>query len=199
MVKGQFIAFDPRMSGFLPMHLGMLVHPGRTLGVSAAMGAPSYSPGWPLPELIKHAERCGVPAEDMGRLFTRDSFNPGRLARHGEDFFGLFNMLGQCHRLYISRFYSMQTLASLYSAVTGIKTTAADLKSASSRVWNAWRGLNAAAGYTRRDDLPPDVWFKPLKSPDREYRLYDYFLKQELSRGDVLKYLDDYYDERESG
>jgi aldehyde:ferredoxin oxidoreductase len=187
------------MSGFLPMHLGMLVHPGRTLGVSAAMGAPSYSPGWPLHELIKHAERCGVPAEDMGRLFTRDSFNPGRLTKHGEDFFGLFNMLGQCHRLYISRFYSMQTLASLYSAVTGVKTTTADLKSASSRVWNAWRGLNAAAGYTRQDDLPPDVWFKPLKSPDREYRLYDYFLKQELSRDDILKYLDDYYDEREAG
>ena len=199
VVKGQFIAFDPRMSGFLPMHLGMLVHPGRTLGVSAAMGAPSYSPGWPLHELIKHAERCGVPAEDMARLFTRDSFNPGRLARHGEDFFGLFNMLGQCHRLYISRFYSMQTLASLYSAVTGIRASAADLKSASSRMWNAWRGLNAAAGYTRRDDLPPDVWFKPLKSPDREYRLYDYFLKQELSRDDILKYLDDYYDEREAG
>ena len=199
VVKGQFIAFDPRMSGFLPMHLGMLVHPGRTLGVSAAMGAPSYSPGWPLPELVKHAERCGVPAQDMGRLFTSDSFNLGRLAKHGEDFFGLFNMLGQCHRLYISRFYSMQTLASLYSAVTGINASAADLKSASARMWNAWRGLNAAAGYTHRDDLPPDVWFKPLKSPVQEYRLYDYFLKRELSRGDIEGYLEEYYAEREAG
>ncbi len=199
VIKGQFIAFDPRMSGFLPMHLGMLVHPGRTLGVSAAMGAPSYSPGWPLPELVKHAERCGVPAQDMSRLFTSDSFNLGRLAKHGEDFFGLFNMLGQCHRLYISRFYSMQTLASLYSAVTGISASAADLKSASARMWNAWRGLNAAAGYTHRDDLPPDVWFKPLKSPAQEYRLYDYFLKRELSRGDIENYLDEYYAEREAG
>ena len=199
VVKGQFIAFDPRMSGFLPMHLGMLVHPGRTLGVAAAMGAPSYSPGWPIHELVKHAERCGVPAEDMGRLFTRDSFNPGRLAKHGEDFFGLFNMLGQCHRLYISRFYSMQTLASLYSAVTGIRASAADLKSASTRMWNAWRGLNASAGYTHRDDLPPAVWFKPLKSPAQEYRLYDYFLKSELSRGDVESYLEEYYAERAEG
>ena len=199
VVKGQFIAFDPRMSGFLPMHLGMLVHPGRTLGVSAAMGAPSYSPGWPLHELARHAERCGVPAEDMGRLFTGDSFNLGRLAKHGEDFFGLFNMLGQCHRLYISRFYSMQTLASLFSAVTGIRASAADLKAASTRMWNAWRGLNTAAGYTHRDDLPPAVWFKPLKSPAQEYRLYDYFLKRELTRGDVESYLDEYYAEREAG
>ncbi|MCX6001184.1 MAG: hypothetical protein NTY79_01405 [Chloroflexi bacterium] len=199
VVKGQFIAFDPRVSGFLPMHLGMLVHPGRTLGVSAAMGAPSYSPGWPLPELVKHAERCGVPAQDIGRLFTSDSFNLGRLAKHGEDFFGLFNMLGQCHRLYISRFYSMHTLASLYSAVTGISASAADLKSASARMWNAWRGLNVAAGYTHGDDLPPDVWFKPLKSPAQEYHLYDYFLKRELSRGDIENYLDEYYAEREAG
>jgi len=196
VVKGQFIAFDPRMSGFLPMHLGMLVHPGRTLGVSAAMGAPSYSPGWPINEMMKQAERCGVPAADMGRLFTRDSFNLGRLARHGEDFFGLFNMLGQCHRLYISRFYSMETLAGLYSAVTGIKATADDLKQASNRTWNAWRDLNASAGYTSKDDQPPDIWFKPLKGPAQEYRLHDYFLKRELTKGDIAGYLDEYYDER---
>ena len=83
VVKGQFIAFDPRMSGFLPMHLGMLVHPGRTLGVAPAMGAPSYSPGWPLADLKKQAERCGVSPPDINRLFSNDSFNLGRLAKHG--------------------------------------------------------------------------------------------------------------------
>ena len=121
VIKGQFIAFDPRMTGFLPMHFGMMVHPGRTLGVSAAMGAPSYSPGWPIGEMKKQAGRCGVSTADIERLFTGNSFNLGRLTRHAEDFFGVFNMLGQCHRLYISRFYSMDTLADLYSAVTGIQ------------------------------------------------------------------------------
>jgi aldehyde:ferredoxin oxidoreductase len=197
VVKGQFIAFDPRMSGFLPMHLGMLVHPGRTLGVAAAMGAPSYSPGWPLADIRKQAERCGVNQSDMGRLFTADSFNLGRLARHGEDFFGLFNMLGLCHRLYISRFYSLQTLAELYSAVTGIETTAIDLKRAGARMWDTWLELNRQAGYTHLDDQPPHIWFKPLKSPGHEYKLYDYGLKSELSRGDITGYLDEYYSERE--
>jgi len=197
VVKGQFIAFDPRMSGFLPMHLGMLVHPGRTLGVAAAMGAPSYSPGWPLADIRKQAERCGVPPSDMERLFTADSFNLGRLARHGEDFFGLFNMLGLCHRLYISRFYSLQTLAELYSAITGIETTAIELKRAGARMWDTWLELNRRAGYTHRDDEPPRVWFKPLKSPNHEYRLHDYNLKNELSRGDITDYLGEYYSERE--
>jgi aldehyde:ferredoxin oxidoreductase len=90
----------------------------------------------------------------------------------------------------------MQTLASLYSAVTGIGATAADLKTASNRMWNAWRDLNASAGFTSKDDQPPDIWFKPLKGPAQEYRLYDYFLKRELSRGDAKNYLDEYYDER---
>jgi len=197
VVKGQFIAFDPRMSGFLPMHLSMLVYPGRTLGVGAAMGAPSYSPGWPLANIRKQAERCGVPQADMERLFTADSFNLGRLVKHGEDFFGLFNMLGQCHRLYISRFYSLQILAELYSAVTGIETTAMELKRASARMWDTWLDLNRQAGYTQRDNEPPHIWFKPLKSPNHEYRLYDYNLKHELSRGDITDYLGEYYSERE--
>ncbi len=197
VVKGQFIAFDPRMSGFLPMHLGMLVHPGRTLGVAPAMGAPSYSPGWPLPDLKKQADRCGVPPPDINRLFSNDSFNLGRLAKHGEDFFGLFNMLGLCHRLYISRFYSLQTLADLYSAITGIDKKPAELKKASSNMWDTWVDLNRRAGFTRRDDEPPHIWFKPLKSPAHEYTLYDYSLKNPLSRGDIMSYLDEYYSERE--
>jgi len=197
VVKGQFIAFDPRMSGFLPMHLGMLLHPGRTLGVAAAMGAPSYSPGWPLADMRKQAQRCGVPPADMERLFTPGSFNMGRLVKHSEDFFGLFNMLGQCHRLYISRFYSIQTLAELYSAITGIETTPIELKRASARMWDTWLDLNRQTGFTHRDDEPPHIWFKPLKSPDHEYTLYDYNLKNQLSRGDVLGYLDEYYSERE--
>jgi len=197
VVKGQFIAFDPRMSGFLPMHLGMLVHPGRTLGVSAAMGAPSYSPGRPLADMRKQAARCGVQPQDMQRLFTADTFNMGGLVRHGEDFFGLFNMLGLCHRLYISRFYSLDTLAELYSAVTGIETGGVELKRASARMWDTWHTLNSQAGFTRRDDEPPRIWFKPLKSPGHEYSLHDYNLRNELSRGDITGYLDEYYSERE--
>ena len=196
VIKGQFAIFDPRVTGFLPMHLGMMLHPGRTLGVAAAMGAPSYTPAWPIAEIRKQAERCGVPAGDIESLFTDSEINMGRMTKHGEDFFGLFNMLGQCHRLYISRFYSMNTLAELYSAVTGIKATPGDLKQASANAWTEWRKLNANAGFTRADDYPPDVWFKPLKGPKQDYTLHDYFLKRPLERGEIMDYLDEYYDER---
>ncbi|MBM3166911.1 MAG: hypothetical protein FJZ94_05665, partial [Chloroflexi bacterium] len=39
------------------------------------------------------------------------------------------------------------------------------------------------------------IWFQPLKAPDKEYTLKDYFLKKELTRQDVDGMLDDYYDE----
>jgi len=196
VIKGQFVIFDPRVSGFGPMQFEMLVYPGRPLGVAAAMGAPSYSPGWPIKELVRQAERCGVPDEAIGRIFTDNSFNVGRLAKHGEDFFNLFDMFGQCHRLYISRFYSMEILAELYSAVTGIEVTPTDLKAASERVWNLWKMLNYRAGFDRKDDEPPEIWFQPLKGEDKEYNLKDYFFAAPLAREDVDRLLDDYYDER---
>jgi len=195
-IKGQFVIFDPRIMGLGPMQFEAMVFPGRTLNVAAGMGAATYSPGWPIRELRRQADRCGVPEEAIERIFTDDSFNVGRLAKHGEDFFNLFNMFGQCHRLYISRFYSMQILADLYSAVTGIEATPTDLKLASERVWNLWKLLNYRAGFDRKDDQPPEIWFEPLKGPDKEYHLTDYFLTTPLTRKDVNGFLDDYYDER---
>lgn len=196
VVKGQFIIFDPRVTGLGPMQFDSLVYPGRSLGVAGAMGAPTYSPGWPIKDLLRQAGRCGVPEEAVGRIFTNDSFNAGRLAKHGEDFFNLFNMLGQCHRLYISRFYSMEVLADLYSAVTGVETTPADLKLASERTWNLWKLINYRAGFDRKDDEPPEIWFHPLKEDGKEHHLTDYFRTTPLAREDVEKLLDDYYDER---
>jgi len=196
VIKGQFVIFDPRVSRLGPMQFEMMVYPGRALGVAAAMGAPSYSPGWPMKELLKQAERCGVPQEAIGRIFGGDSFNVGRLSKHGEDFFNLFNMFGQCHRLYISRFYSFKILAELYTAVTGIEVTPGELKQASERVWNLWKLLNCKAGFDRKDDEPPEIWFKPLRGVGKEYHLKDYFGTTTLTKRDVERLLDDYYDER---
>lgn len=196
VMKGQFSFFDPRLAGLGPMQFEQLVYPGRSLGVAAGMGAATYSPGWPIKELVRQAERCGVPEEAIARIFTENSFNVGRLAKHGEDFFCLFNMLGQCHRLYISRFYSMKIIAELYSAVTGIETTPADLKLAAERAWNVWKLINYRAGFTRKDDEPPEIWFQPLKGVDKDYTIMDYFGAIPLTMEDVDRCLDDYYDEK---
>ena len=196
VMKGQFISFDPRIWGLGPMQFAQLVHPSRAFGVSGAMGAPSYSPGWPMSDLLTQAERCGVPDEATKRIFSSSSFNVGRLTKHGEDFFCLFNILGLCHRLYISRFYSLKILAELYSDLTGIEVTPSDLKMASERVWNLWKLINCRAGFDRKDDEPPQIWFQPLKEEGKNNYLMDYFQTTTFTKEDVAGFLDDYYDER---
>ncbi len=64
------------------------------------------------------------------------------------------------------------------------------------RAWNLWKVVNCRAGFDRKDDEPPDIWFKPLKGADREHPLVDYFRAATLTREDVDRLLDDYYDER---
>lgn len=90
----------------------------------------------------------------------------------------------------------MEVLADLYSAVTGVETTPADLKLASERTWNLWKLINYRAGFDRKDDEPPEIWFHPLKEDGKEHHLTDYFRTTPLAREDVEKLLDDYYDER---
>jgi len=196
VVKGQFILFDPRLRQLGPMQFEQLVYPGRPLSHGGMMGSATNSPNSPIYQIVEEAEHCGVPQEAMDRIFTSNSFNVGRLTRHGEDYFGLFNMLGLCHMSYISRFYNMKTLAELYSVVTGIDASPDDLKLASERVWNLWRVLNYRAGFNRRDDEPPGIWFQPLKGVDREHYLEDYYGTDRLTKEDVAGYLDDYYGER---
>ena len=65
--------------------------------------------------------------------------------------------------------YSLNTLTELYSAVTGIEVTSADLKIASERVWNLWKLINYRAGFDRKDDEPPEIWFQPLKGVNKDY------------------------------
>jgi len=57
--------------------------------------------------------------------------------------------------------------------------------------------LNVRAGFTRDADKPPQVWFSPLKSDDREYMLSDYYQTTRLTDNDIDRLLDDYYDERD--
>jgi len=46
------------------------------------------------------------------------------------------------------------------------------------------------------EDEPPSVWFKPLPTPEGERVMKDYYMMKRLTRDDLHRLLDDYYDER---
>jgi len=193
-IKGCSPYIDPRIDSFNTMAFAQLVHPGRPHYACGGIGI--YMPERPIGLFVRHAGRIGVPDEAIRRIFGPASFNVGRLTKHAEDWFSLFNCLGLCHRVYISRFHSIEGAVEFYSAITGIETTAAELLKAAERAWNMSRLLNVRAGFGRKDDTPPKGWFTPPAAGDREYPLRNYFGAASFTRKDVERVLDDYYDER---
>jgi aldehyde:ferredoxin oxidoreductase len=66
----------------------------------------------------------------------------------------------------------------------------------SERAWTIGKLLNVRESFDRKDDRAPEAWFKPLVQEGKEYYLTDYYKTATLTREDIERFLDDYYDER---
>jgi aldehyde:ferredoxin oxidoreductase len=62
--------------------------------------------------------------------------------------------------------------------------------------WTIGKLLNVREGFDCKDDKAPEAWFKPLVREGKEYRITDYDGAHTLTREDIERFLDDYYDER---
>ena len=62
--------------------------------------------------------------------------------------------------------------------------------------WTIEKLLNAREGFNRRHDHVPEAWFQPLVRAGEEHRITDYERTTDLTRKDLERFLDDYYDER---
>ena len=193
-IKGCTPFIDPRVDSLNTMALAQLVHPGRANYACGGTGI--YMPDRPIEQFVHHARRMGMKEEDIGRIFHEDEFNVGRLTVHGENWYSLFNAFGQCHRLYIHRFHSMEYFRDFFAAVTGIEKSASELYQDGERIWNLYKMLNTKIGFDRKDDEPPSAWFDPLKMGDKEIPLMDYYRRKEITPKDLDEVLDEYYMER---
>jgi len=194
-VKGRTMVTDARGIGLGTMQLTQVLDPrGAHVG---AGGGIAYFPGRPPSDFVRHGDRLGVPDEAVERIVTSDSVNVGRWLRYSHDMFSLFDCLGMCMRAPIARFYHVNTFAELYTALTGIPTSAPELMKVGERCWNLHKALNVRAGSKEEDLRPPKMWFTPLKGPKgEEYPLMDYYGTRALTEEDVDGLIEDYYDER---
>ncbi len=197
-IKGYSRMLDPRMYGLGTMQFSQVVNPRGSGAVQGGMGAASYNLAWPVEKWVKAAKGIvELPDDVVERIFTPDSFNVARLTKHNEDWFSVMNCLGLCYRLYIYRFYNIRTIGDLYCAVTGIDISPARLLNAGEKAWNLYKLLNVRAGYSRKDDMPPEAWFTPVKERGGpEYFLTDYYRRKIITKEDFERLLDDYYEER---
>jgi len=159
--------------------------------------SPAFAPGRTPEHIAKYCRRLLVAEEAINRIcYSPTEFNIARLIKYAEDWYSVYSLLGICVRQPVMMSYDPQAAAQLYTSATGIDITPEELSKAGERAWNILKAANVREGFTRKDDRFPDKFFEPLKSGDKEIRLMNYSRTKELTRGDVKKMFDDYYDER---
>jgi aldehyde:ferredoxin oxidoreductase len=149
-------------------------------------------PNQPMERIKEWCQGIAMPPEDIDRIFSKDSFNIGRLTKHVEDAESVYWAMGTCVTWSsgIPQIYSLRTLAELYTMVTGIEVTADELKRKGERIWNLGKLLNTREGIDRNDDKLPGLWANAMA----EGHLKDYFGRS-VTRGEFETILDDYYGE----
>ncbi len=68
---------------------------------------------------------------------------------------------------YAGNIPTIGSITDLYSALTGIEITPAQLMKAAERSWSVSKHLKVRAGFGKRDDQLPGIWFKPLIREER--------------------------------
>ncbi|MBU2548574.1 MAG: hypothetical protein KKB20_09210 [Proteobacteria bacterium] len=193
-IKGCSPFIDPRPDSMNTMAFAQLVHPGRSNYACGGVGI--YMQARPVEQFVHHARRTGLAEDRMDHIFSPDGFNVPRLTKHAEDWYSLFNALGQCHRLYIHRFHAMEYFLDFLAAITGEELDGPGLLERGERIWNLQKLLNTRMGFTREHDAPPEAWFTPVEIMGHRAVLKDYYGRTEITRADVEDMLDDYYAER---
>jgi aldehyde:ferredoxin oxidoreductase len=199
IIKECEVIWDPRLAGLGTMEFEQIVSLKGPR--SASGGSPTYVPGQTeesLPLFCRHLDRMGADTKAIGRIMDSPSgFNVGRMTRYSEDWYTILSSLGICNRHFINRFYSYELCGQLFTAVTGFKVGEDYLRNTAIRIWDILKRLNRKEGFGPADDQPPEIWFKPMKGVGgQELVLRDYFGKAQLHRSDILKLVEDYYDER---
>jgi aldehyde:ferredoxin oxidoreductase len=193
--KGQESIYPPRAAKMDPMRItGVMTNPfgGHTPQGHSASAAPER----PIKILRRDAANTGMSEDELNRTFTKDNFDHGRLTKHIEDAYSVYNCLGVCSVWATFGYTTVEILAEAYSALTGIETTARELKEKGEKIINLYKMLNVREGFDRKDDIPPKALLKPIQTPDGEQALTDYYRTKVYTSADLEEILDEYYQER---
>ena len=195
--KGVDFIYDGRASNLHPLMMSFYTRPRPHHGGSHTL---TNSPKSSLEIIRKQFEQLGLADEVTERVFTpatyTGEFNVGRYTMYMEDWMRVKNALGVCSVYTFFDLISGEEMADMYSAAVGQKLSGNDLMKAGERISNLAKQLNAKEGFSRVDDCVPELWFRPMETPEGKIEMYDLFKTKVLTRDDVMRILDDYYEER---
>lgn len=195
--KGMDFIYDARPSNFHPLMMSFFTRPRPHHGGSHTR---TNSRNKTLEEIREQVEAWGLPQEVVDRIFTEapycGSFNVGRYTKHMEDMMRVKNSLGLCAIYSYQGLIFGHDMARLYSAATGENLTAGELIKRGERISNLAKQVNVREGFSREDDKVPELWFRPMDTPEGRIEMHDYFNTKVITKEDAEKMLDDYYQER---
>ncbi|GAG48582.1 unnamed protein product, partial [marine sediment metagenome] len=153
-----------------------------------------------IEEIRDQVERWGLAKDTVDHIFTESDhsgrFNVGRYTRYMEDMMRVKNAIGLCTIYTYQGLLFGDDIAELYTAASGHEITALEMVECGERIHNVTKMINVHEGFNRIDDAIPEVWFRPMESPEGRIEMQDYYQTKTLTKDDTDKILDDYYDER---
>jgi aldehyde:ferredoxin oxidoreductase len=195
--KGVDFIYDARPSNFHPLMMTFFTRPRPHHGGSHTR---TNSRNKTIEEIREQVERWGISKRAVDRIFTEapytGKFNVGRYTRYMEDMMRVKNALGLCTIYTYQGLLFGDDMTRLYNAATGEDLSAGELAERGERISNLAKMVNVREGFTRAEDKVPEVWFRPMDSPDGRIEMRDYYQTKTLTRQDVDQLLDDYYEER---
>jgi len=195
--KGMDFIYDARPSNFHPLMMSFFTRPRPHHGGSHTR---TNSRNKTIQEIYEQVEGWGLPKDILDRIFTEapytGKFNVGRYNCYMEDMMEVHNSLGICSIFSQHGLLFGKDMVRLYNAVVGEDISAFELVKRGDRIFNITKVINVREGFSRQDDRPPEVWFRPMDSPEGRIEMHDYYNLHVITREDVEKLLDDYYEER---
>ena len=192
LIKGIRPLQDPR-EHFHAWNVDEFVNPRHPVGQPG--NTPAFAPGKPPQVIAQYLERMHVPQAAIDRICNADGIDMGRLARYAEDFYSACSSVGVCIRVPLVSTYTLESLADLYAATTGIELAPGHLMKSGETAWNILKMANAREGFSRKDDRVPDEFFQPTVVAGKTLTLKDYSGRP-MDRAAVERVEDNYYDER---
>ncbi|RLB81875.1 MAG: aldehyde ferredoxin oxidoreductase [Deltaproteobacteria bacterium] len=135
-----------------------------------------------------HLRAYPISHEILRKPVATDRFSfkgKARVIKIGEDLNAVADSLTACKFIFFAA--SLEEYAKIYTAVTGIKTSAQDLFKTGERIYYNERMMNTANGFTEKDDDLPDRFFS---SPGYKNTSIDI---DPIDRKAFLKARSDYY------
>jgi aldehyde:ferredoxin oxidoreductase len=191
--KGTDFIYDARSARIHPLTFSFITNPrphhGGTHSLSTAAGKP--------PEQIREQiEEWGVSTEMLIEESPEPKLQVGRMTKYTEDAMMVRNALGACSMYPAFGLERMHHLLAAFNAVSGEDLSLDQLMATGDRLFNLLKWLNVREGFRREDDRIPELWLRPMESPEGVIATRDYYGQHELSRADLEAMLEQYYVER---